>query len=175
MLNFYYVTGNEVIIRLPRKKYPNNPLWTIIDLVDLERMERFSHFWRALYSSANNTYYAGHSTITAKAGKNRYIFLHNLLMEIKAEDKTKEVDHKNINSLDNRRHNLRVVTRQINSFNKNLNSNNVSGTTGVSRHKPTGKWRAHIMLDYKQKHLGLFKTIEEAIEARSKAEDAFKL
>lgn len=63
--------------------------------------------------------------------------------------KRMEVDHKDIDSLNNRINNLRAVTRQLNSFNKNLNKNNISGVSGVSWHSPTKSWRAHIYLNYR--------------------------
>jgi uncharacterized protein with PIN domain len=55
-------------------------------------------------------------------------------------DRTKEVDHINRNRLDNRKINLRIVTRLGNMQNKSIYKNNSSGTPGVCYHKLTGKW-----------------------------------
>lgn len=41
---------------------------------------------------------------------------------------------------------------------------------GVSQMKANGKWQAYIMVEKKRKHLGLFDTQEEAIEARKQAD-----
>lgn len=83
------------------------------------------------------------------------------------------IDHINGDRLDNRRVNLRFVTPQGNQVNrKSLNQNNTSGVRGValtnlSRRNP---WRAQITVDRKNLHLGLFPTMEAAVEARRAAE-----
>jgi hypothetical protein len=74
----------------------------------------------------------------------------------------KEIDHINIDRLDNRLCNLRKVTHQQNCFNFPLNKKNTSGYTGVSFVKKLNKFRATIVINYKQKHLGVFKTAEDA-------------
>jgi len=77
----------------------------------------------------------------------------------------KEIDHKNGNGLDNRRENLRSVSRAENQQNRRgLNANNTSGFIGVS---PEGnRWRATIRVSGHQRHLGYFDTAEEAAQAR---------
>lgn len=66
--------------------------------------------------------------------------------------------------------NCRWVTHNENNYNKNLQSNSTSGRTGVSLHKPIGKYRAYITVDGKQINLGLFENFEDAVKARAKAE-----
>lgn len=73
-----------------------------------------------------------------------------------------ETDHINGNTLDNRRVNLRVCTRSENARNRCKNSNNTSGFKGVNFHKETRKWAAHIRLNKRLIHLGLFSTPETA-------------
>lgn len=60
----------------------------------------------------------------------------------------------------------------VSSFNQKLSKNSSTGVKGVSQMKD-GKFRAYIMINKKQKHLGLFDTIEDAAEARKKAEDRY--
>lgn len=79
-------------------------------------------------------------------------------------------DHADGNELNNRRYNLRPATHQENMRNIRLQKNNSSGVTGISIHKQTGKWRARIMVDYKEINLGLFDNKEDAIKARLQAE-----
>lgn len=86
---------------------------------------------------------------------------------------TTDLDHINRNKSDNRISNLRLVNRSQNMHNVNLRKHNSSGYNGVSWHKPRKKWRAYIFIDYRQKHLGLFNTVEDAIAARKQAERAF--
>ena len=76
-----------------------------------------------------------------------------------------EVDHINNIRDDNRWSNLRLVTRQENNWNCGVSKNSTSGIVGVSPHR--NKWRAYVGNGYKQIHLGVFKTKEEAIAARS--------
>lgn len=69
--------------------------------------------------------------------------------------------------------NLRWACKTVQSRNCKTSSNNTSGTTGVGWSKQSGKWRAHIMLDRKQIHLGFFDNIDDAIKARKQAEEKY--
>jgi hypothetical protein len=81
-----------------------------------------------------------------------------------------QVDHINHNRKDNRWANLRDASHIENYKNHSLSKTNTSTINGVALHKPTGKYRAYINKNYKQIHLGLFSTIEEAEKARRKAD-----
>lgn len=81
-----------------------------------------------------------------------------------------EIDHINLNKNDNRINNLRDVTRSVNSFNKYLHVNNKSGYRGVIFIERIGKYRSNIKINKKNKYLGYFKYIQDAIAARKKAE-----
>lgn len=76
-----------------------------------------------------------------------------------------EIDHINMDRSDNREANLRTANHSENNFNRSVQSNNTSGLKGVSWHKKGQKWRAHIALHGKQRHLGLFSTSDEAYQA----------
>jgi hypothetical protein len=76
-----------------------------------------------------------------------------------------EVDHVNMDRADNRISNLREADHSENNRNRSVQSNNTSGRKCVSWHKRAGKWRAHIVLHGKQRHLGLFATADEAYAA----------
>ena len=56
------------------------------------------------------------------------------------------------------------------STNRKTNKNNTTGVKGVSYITSKGKYRAQIMFKRKVHHLGYFDTIEQAKEARLKAE-----
>lgn len=79
-------------------------------------------------------------------------------------------DHINHKRDDNRWENLRNVDNRINVLNTSLSNNSTTKINGVALHKPTGKYRAYIMVNRKQIHLGLFLTIEEAAVARKAAD-----
>lgn len=97
------------------------------------------------------------------------IFIHRLIMN--CFDKDKEVDHINHNVFDNRKINLRIVTKNKNMQNRSKPKNNKSGTKGVCFYK--GYWTAYITFDGNRKHLGAFKEKEKAIEARLIAEEKY--
>ncbi len=107
-------------------------------------------------------------------GKNTH--LHRFL--INNPDKNKEIDHINRNRLDNRRENLRVGSLRQNAFNKRLYKNNKSGYRGVHFCNTSKKWVAQ-MSDVNQGvrkvvYLGAFININDAINARKRAEERIK-
>jgi hypothetical protein len=80
-----------------------------------------------------------------------------------------EIDHINGNKLDNRIENLRSATRQENGKNVPIGSRNTSGTIGVHWREDQSRWVASINKNGKLKHIGSFKSKDEAIQARAKA------
>lgn len=81
-----------------------------------------------------------------------------------------QIDHINGDASDNRIANLRLATASENLQNTGLFAHNKTGYRGVSFHKQTGKYRARIKLNQREKALGLFETPEEAYSARRAAE-----
>lgn len=81
-----------------------------------------------------------------------------------------EIDHKDRDKANNRRSNLRLATKSENGRNRGPQSNNTSGVKGVSWNKGREKWEAHITHNGRQKHLGLYTDINDAIAARRAAE-----
>lgn len=77
------------------------------------------------------------------------------------------VDHKNHNTLDNRKANLRFCTRSQNLANQRLvrgGSSRFKGVCLVPNHTKR-KWSAYITLNKKRKSLGYYETEEEAAAA----------
>lgn len=79
---------------------------------------------------------------------------------------SKIVDHINHNKADNRKTNLRDCTPSQNNMNRN-------GVKGIFFDKSKNKWRARIGINCKTINLGSFKTQQEAIKARKKAEKKY--
>jgi hypothetical protein len=102
------------------------------------------------------------------------LLMHRVIAERMGLDLSggKVVDHINGDCLDNRRCNLRAVTRMKNAHNlTGERSNNTSGYMGVSfdaRYRR--KWVASIYVDYKKHIVGRFDSAEEANVARLAAE-----
>ncbi len=61
--------------------------------------------------------------------------------------------------------NCRWADKSTQSFNTNKRRDNTSGVTGVYKHKASGKWTAHLS----HKYLGIYSTIDDAIQAREEA------
>jgi len=67
------------------------------------------------------------------------------------------VDHKNLNSLDNRRANLRLATHAQNAYNRGKTKAKTSSRfVGVCFHKSSKKWGAYIKYGPKMTWLGTF-------------------
>lgn len=81
-----------------------------------------------------------------------------------------QIDHINGDRADNRIENLRDVTLTENSRNHKLRVTNSSGTIGVTLHKGSGMWRATIGKNGKRINLGEFRSFQDAVSCRRKAE-----
>ena len=81
-----------------------------------------------------------------------------------------DIDHINGIGTDNRLTNLREVSHAENMRNQRRSSANTSGCMGVDFHNVANKWRARIIVDKKEMHLGVFDTKTEAVAARKAAE-----
>jgi hypothetical protein len=93
------------------KKIPlSNGMIAIIDDVDYEEVSKYK--WTTTKSS--NKFYA-RTHAKNKSGKWKNLYLHRLLMKPKG---SKQTDHINGDSLDNRRCNLRLCNSYQNSWNK---------------------------------------------------------
>lgn len=128
---------------------------TKIDIEDIKRVKKYK--WHL-----NNNGY-----VYTDSEKGDRISLHRYLIDT---PEGKDTDHINRDKLDNRKSNLRICTRQENNFNRDLNKNNTSGFAGVRYNEKVSKWKANIMIDYKDVNLGYFDSKEEAIKARLEAE-----
>jgi hypothetical protein len=85
----------------------------------------------------------------------------------------KNIDHINGDKSDNRICNLRDATVVENARNSGMSRANTSGHIGVRYYERYGKWRAEIKVNYRNIHLGLFDTMDQAIEARKSAESSY--
>jgi len=106
------------------------------------------------YTWTKSSYgYAVRYTGSSRKRNRKLIWLHRFIMSPQKEE---EVDHINHNKLDNRKCNLRLCNRQMNSFNNKSKRGN-SKYKGVHLRK-NGRYEASIMYDYKKIHLGYFTT-----------------
>ena len=123
------------------------------DAEDYDKIK--SYTWYQFNKGVKGIYYIG----------NRYgKAIHSIIMET---PKGYEVDHIDMNPLNNCRSNLRICTHQQNQCNQNLQKNNTSGVIGVRFYKPRNKYVARIKYWGKDIHLGYYINKTEAMQARN--------
>lgn len=93
---------------------------------------------------------------------------HRLIMN--CIDKNMDVDHINHNTIDNRKSNLRIVSRSQNQMNS-IQRKNKTGAKGVSKNGK--RWVASIQINKKRIYLGIFKNFDDAVKARKEAEEKY--
>jgi hypothetical protein len=94
------------------------------------------------------------------------LYLHRVIAGTPADMHT---DHIDGDGLNNRRSNLRVVTRTQNMQNRRVCRTSATGLKGVFWHKRDCKWYAQIKAGGKKRHLGCFETKADAAEAYAAA------
>ncbi len=130
-----------------------------VALVDDKDFEWLSQWkWHAIRLS-----YCG---FTAKrtcyfCGQQKQVFMHRIITNAPTN---MVVDHKNHNTLDNQRHNLRVCTKMQNQHNRKKQEGS-SKYKGVYWYNSTKKWCAAIKSNNKRTYLGYFDNEMEAAKA----------
>lgn len=82
--------------------------------------------------------------------------------------KDKIVDHKNGDTLDNRKKNLRICTYSQNSMNSYHTKRGQSGHRNVVWDKKQKKWSVIIQKDYKMNFFGSYESLKKAIMVANK-------
>jgi hypothetical protein len=145
--NPFRIVGNDVFIEL-RPGFE-----AVIDIAD----------WPLVSTKVWSLPYVKHAMYPSCAnGKGGSITLHRFLMP-----EVRMIDHKDTDTLNNRRSNLRPCTATQNVG--NCNPKKPGKTKGVFWHKRDQKWFAAIGVNWKRKWLGYFKSKEEAAAAYAKA------
>ena len=131
-------------------KLHNSDLKAKVDEVDLLFLSRYKWRWDGRYvvTSYNNS----------------HLRMHNILLNAQF------VDHKNNDTLDNRRENLRLSSNRLNQGNTFKTWKSTwSVYKGVTYHVRQGRWIAQIRTPNGRKWLGTFSTQQEAALAYNKA------
>jgi hypothetical protein len=129
----------------------------IIDAEDVPLVQGYN--WSALVTRKN--VYAMRRCNTRGS-----ILMHR---EVACTPKGLETDHINLNTLDNRSVNLRIVNQSQNSMNTTKPVTNTSGVKGVYWNKEKCKWQAQIKVNGKNRYLGRFSCIEDAKKVHREA------
>lgn len=128
------------------------------------------HKWCA--SSAGKYGYYAYRKTSRLLGNSKVEYLHRKIMEhILGRPLTddEEVDHVDLDKLNNLDNNLRLASYTENMCNKGIRDNNTSGFKGVSWFKRDGKWRSQIQVNSKNRHIGYFSDKEDAARAYDRA------
>lgn len=102
----------------------------------------------------------------------RRIYIHRLVWQIERGSipSDMEIDHIDHNPSNNKITNLRLVTRSGNRKNRSRDSRNKSGVNGVYWAPHANAWCAQIRSERHVQHIGYFKDLADAAQARRKAE-----
>jgi len=134
----------------------------IIDNRDYKRVSKWSWYYDR-YAKRNHW---------DKENK-KYVgwYMHAFIMNT---PKGMDTDHINGDKLDNRRSNLRILTRSQNKASSSLQySNNTTGYKGVHYDKDRGKYMAFICVKGEMNNLGRFDNKEDAVAIRKVAEKQY--
>jgi hypothetical protein len=137
-----------------------------IDDQDFEEISKYK--WHVVFKRKDGKPYAQTSIHVSGSGKNRIkynLVMHRIILKTKSH-----IDHKNGDTLDNTKNNLRECNNSQNHMNiPKMKHKTSSRYKGVSWKKSENKWRATIRVNGKQIELGRFDTEEKAAEAYNQA------
>ena len=128
--------------------------------VDYGRVMEYT--WRAAVDKRRD---GSVRNVYAVSGEN--IYMHRLVLRVTSPNT--EVDHRDVDGLNNQRSNLRKVTHAQNLQCRKMSGKNTSGFRGVYWNRKTKKWTANINFDKKTKYLGQFSSVKAAALRYNKA------
>lgn len=131
----------------------------LIDDEDWERVKGYSWTLDNAYLQREGIPYF--RATVPNGGKGETVRLHRVIMGCIYKDGT-HVDHINHDTLDNRKHNLRVVSPRENKWNQTVRKDNISGYKGVSYKKAIDKYVVRIQYGGKRYNIGTFNDPIEA-------------
>jgi hypothetical protein len=125
-MNKYSIVNNEYAILYMRNK--KGTYEALIDIDDLNKLIELDWSWHLAWSNTTKSYYVKTTFRFRENGKTKgkTIYLHRHLMPCSEEF---YIDHKNHNTLDNRKNNLRITTNIENHENR-INKPNRNSSTG---------------------------------------------
>lgn len=128
-----------------------------VALVSDHRYEELnSHKWHAQWDDNTQSYYV------YKKEKGKKFAMHR---QIVGFPKGMETDYINHDTLDNQDHNLRIVTKQQNAWNRKTRRDNQVGERNIKRRKG-GSYRVEITKHGKVYRSKNFKSLGDAVAAR---------
>lgn len=128
-----YLKGKNHELNLPIKnkimQYPDRcemeitrGMYAIIDENDTNKVDQL--IWCSQFRKQGSSFYV------AARKDTKIIYLHNYLLNHEPNELT--IDHINRNGLDNRKNNLRIVNKAIQTINQQISTRNKSGARGIA-------------------------------------------
>lgn len=149
-------------VTMKRKLFKTIPLTfgqrVMVDASDYQYLSQWK--WYAKWNSHTHSYYAGRNQKIPKKRRNIHFSMSRVILGLERGDQ-RHAEHKNGNTLDNRRENLRFATPSQNAANKKLIVTNTSGFRGVTQ-VASGRYKAQIGIRGKRFALGIRDTAEAA-------------
>ena len=156
-LNKIILHNDYAEIYIDSKKYGKH-----IALCDIEDLEKIKNkTWRVIKNKTSDKYYA----CTLDENKST-LYMHNFIMNTPKGYDTDHIIREH--TLDNRKQNLRIVSRRQNLLNiRPIKRNNTSGEKNITFNKQKQKWCVYFTIKGKTNYIGCFKDIKDAIMARN--------
>lgn len=124
--------------------------------------------WKALWNVDTQSFYAAREIWGGKKNR-KTIYMHRVVAQT---PDGMVCDHIHHNTLDNREEELRNLTPAQSNMNMRLRKDNQLGIRGV-RKTDSGSYTARLIYNKKQVLCRNFRTVEEAVNARSEAEKQY--
>jgi hypothetical protein len=145
-----------------RRIFLGDGFWTIVEPTDFYRLNHYR--W---YADGQDEYIYAVRRVIKPGCKTTTMRLNREIMDAPAG---LLVDHRNNDTLDNRRDNLRLATSSQNRINSRRDKSKTSSRyVGVCLEKGRNKWIAYINYNGKRIHLGRFDSEIEAARAYDEA------
>ncbi len=142
----------------------SNGQFAVVDDCDYAWLSQYK--WYAQWNAHTKSYYA-QRRITLDGGVRRKIWMHREILGLSWRD-GRIGDHKDRDTLNNTRSNLREATPQQNAMNRKVRRESKTGIRGTCKTK-YGGFGACITVGQVDKWLGTFATLEEAASAYAEA------
>lgn len=158
MIERYEINGEITTLFIPHK---GTMMEAYIDTEDLQRVLKFSRYWSISINKEHPKGYVVKTVYDPAIKTTRtQVRLHKFILNYKGKNK---VDHINHNGLDNRKCNLRIVTVEDNSRNREKkNINNKSGYRNVFYDKRIDRYVVQLQVNGKNTRFGSYKDVDEA-------------
>ena len=134
-----------------------------VDDADFEWLNQWK--WTAIACGRTRKFFYAYR-YPGTRNKRKLVLMHRVIARA---SESEMVDHRDLDTLNNQRSNLRICTRSQNNHNCRVKKNNKAGIKGIHFEKDSQKWIAEICVNYRRIKLGRFSDPLKASQAYDKA------